>query len=65
MNKDSVRDITELLRLVECMHDDFCARNFGDAEKWIRHISNHVKDFEDKYGETPWGYMCVEGGGLS
>ncbi|MGV0269749.1 hypothetical protein ACOXC5_007225 [Klebsiella michiganensis] len=46
--------LKEYLRLVGCMVSDHRERNFGDAQRWIRHIAKASDAFEKKHGLSPW-----------
>lgn len=46
--------LREYIRLVGCMISDYRERNFGDAQRWIRHIAKASDDFEQKHGLSPW-----------
>nr|WP_077251145.1 DUF551 domain-containing protein [Klebsiella pneumoniae] len=46
--------LKEYLRLVQCMLSDYRDGNYGDAQRWIRHIAKASDDFERKYGLSPW-----------
>ncbi|HDY6775534.1 TPA: hypothetical protein RRD23_001004 [Klebsiella pneumoniae] len=46
--------LKEYLRLVQCMLSDYRDGNYGNAQRWIRHIAKASDDFERKYGLSPW-----------
>lgn len=46
--------LKEYLRLVECMLSDYRDSNYGDAQRWIRHIAEASDAFEEKHGLSPW-----------
>ncbi|STU27943.1 Eaa1 [Klebsiella pneumoniae] len=50
--------LKEYLRLVQCMLSDYRDGNYGDAQRWIRHIAKASDDFERKYGLSPWEMAC-------
>lgn len=50
-------ELQEFLRLVECMNDDHCDGNYGDSHEWIRHIVARQNEYEEKFGDTPWGVV--------
>ncbi|WP_423788260.1 DUF551 domain-containing protein [Klebsiella quasipneumoniae] len=46
--------LKEYLRLVQCMLSDYRDGNYGNAQRWIRHIAKASDDFERKHGISPW-----------
>ena len=46
--------LKEYLRLVQCMLSDYRDGNYGNAQRWIRHIAKASDDFEQKHGISPW-----------
>lgn len=46
--------LKEYLRLVQCMLSDYRDSNYGNAQRWIRHIAKASDDFERKHGISPW-----------
>lgn len=46
--------LKEYLRLVQCMPSDYRDDNYGNAQRWIRHIAKASDDFERKHGISPW-----------
>ncbi|HFE3710506.1 TPA: hypothetical protein ACF3KM_004919 [Klebsiella quasipneumoniae subsp. quasipneumoniae] len=46
--------LKEYLRLVDCMLSDYRDSNYGDAQRWIRHIADASDAFEEKHGLSPW-----------
>ena len=46
--------LKEYLRLVDCMLSDYRDSNYGDAQRWIRHIAEASDTFEEKHGLSPW-----------
>lgn len=46
--------LKEYLRLVDCMLSDYRDSNYGDAQRWIRHIADASDTFEEKHGLSPW-----------
>lgn len=48
-------ELQELLRLVECMSGDYCDGNYGHSQEWIRHIVAQQNEYQDKFGDTPYG----------
>ena len=46
--------LKEYFRLVQCMLSDYRDGNYGDAQRWIRHIAKASDDFERKHGISPW-----------
>lgn len=46
--------LKEYLRLVSCMLSDYRDSNYGDAQRWIRHIADASDTFEEKHGLSPW-----------
>lgn len=50
-------ELQEFLRLVECMNGDYCDGNYGNSKEWIRHIVAQQNDYEEKFGDTPWGVV--------
>lgn len=55
-------NLTEMLRLVQCMLDDYRESNFGDAQRWTRHISDVSAKFEDEHGLFPYEAVRAAGG---
>lgn len=45
--------LKEYLRLVDCMLSDYRDSNYGDAQRWIRHIAEASDAFEEKHGISP------------
>lgn len=46
--------LKEYFRLVQCMLSDYRDGNYGNAQRWIRHIAKASDDFERKHGISPW-----------
>ena len=46
--------LKEYLRLVDCMLSDYRDSNYGDAQRWIRHIADASDAFEEKHGLSSW-----------
>lgn len=46
--------LKEYLRLVACMLSDYRNGNYGDAQRWIRHIAKASDVFAEKHGLSPW-----------
>ncbi|HBX5738134.1 TPA: DUF551 domain-containing protein [Klebsiella pneumoniae] len=46
--------LKEYLRLVDCMLSDYRNGNYGDTQRWIRHIVEASDAFEEKHGLFPW-----------
>ncbi|HBY0103436.1 hypothetical protein QAB11_002730 [Klebsiella pneumoniae] len=46
--------LKEYLRLVDCMLSDYRNGNYGDAQRWIRHIAKASDVFAEKHGLSPW-----------
>lgn len=46
--------LKEYLRLVACMLSDYRNGNYGDAQRWIRHIAKASDVFEEKHSLSPW-----------
>lgn len=47
-------DIKNILIMVQNMSQDYIDRNYGDSEKWIRHISNAIQEFDNVHNGQPW-----------
>ncbi|HAS1952261.1 TPA: hypothetical protein I4E15_20300 [Enterobacter asburiae] len=50
-------NLVEALRFVQCMLEDYRERNYGDAEKWIRHIDTHMSDYTESHGEDAYSIL--------
>lgn len=50
-------NLVEALRLVQCMLEDYRERNYGDAERWIRHIDTHMSDYTESHGEDAYSIL--------
>jgi len=46
------KKLNALLYCCECLHIDYCKRNYGDAERWVRHISNAYSDYQETIEES-------------
>lgn len=57
---EQIDQVSEILRLCECMAGDFEERNYGDAERWIRHIAKHCRDFVETSDGTLYSYEFVK-----
>jgi len=44
--------LEQIMYCCECMRVDHNARNFGDAEGWIRHIVKALDDYDDELEES-------------
>lgn len=47
MNKELKEKFDKLLYCCECLHIDYSARNYGDAERWLRHIDKAYEEYQD------------------
>ena len=50
-------NLVEALRLVQCMLEDYRERNYGDAERWIRHIDTHMSDYSETHGDDAYSVL--------
>ena len=50
-------NLIEALRLVQCMLEDYRERNYGDAERWIRHINTHMSDYSESHGDDAYSVL--------
>lgn len=50
-------NLVEALRLVQCMLEDYRERNYGDAERWIRHIDTHMSDYSETHGDDAYSIL--------
>ena len=50
-------NLVEALRLVQCMLEDYRERNYGDAERWIRHIDTHMSDYSEAHGDDAYSVL--------
>ena len=44
-------ELKEVLYCVDSMCEHFRGRNFGDAEKWIRHLDKAYSDYQETIDE--------------
>ena len=51
------KNLIEALRLVQSMLDDYRERNYGDAERWIRHINTHMSDYSEAHGDDAYSVL--------
>ncbi|UXL11369.1 hypothetical protein [Enterobacter cloacae] len=49
--------LIEALRLIQCMLEDYRERNYGDAERWIRHIDTHMSDYTESHGDDAYSIL--------
>lgn len=50
-------NLVEALRLVQCMLEDYRERNYGDAERWIRHINDLMSDYSEAHGDDAYSVL--------
>lgn len=50
-------NLVEALRFVQCMLEDYRERNYGDAERWIRHIDTHMSAYTESHGEDAYSIL--------
>ena len=50
-------NLVEALRLVQCMLEDYREQNYGDAERWIRHINDLMSDYSEAHGDDAYSVL--------
>lgn len=54
---NKLNDLKKILELIDDQRRDYNARNFGDADKYTRHIVIAANKFEETYDISPFEFM--------
>lgn len=46
--------LERLTYILESQYHDHCERNFGDRDKWTRHLMAEMEKFSEELNESPW-----------
>lgn len=55
--EERLKDVKEILRMLECQKHDYNERNYGDAGNWDRHIRMAQEKFEERSDESPYDFL--------